>query len=118
MDVIVYKINEDGIKQSECNANDLVKAETVNFEGWICGIGLESIEIKSDGSIYRGTCRVGGLIGHIDEDFELPNDYVVCNKKSCTCVADLKSERFLNNDSKKSTIDLIHKNNKKNKNKF
>jgi hypothetical protein len=80
-------------------ANDLVKTEEVNFSGWQCGIGLESFDIKSNGDIYRGTCHVGGKIGHIDDEvWDLPKDFVECNKRNCTCVADLKTTRYKNNE--------------------
>jgi|TARA_B110000977_G_scaffold149801_1_gene189948 hypothetical protein len=80
-------------------ANDLVKTEEVNFSGWQCGIGLESFDIKSNGDIYRGTCHVGGKIGHIDDEvWDLPKDFVECNKRKCTCVADLKTTRYKNNE--------------------
>lgn len=97
-DVIVY--DKDGNTQ-EVWANDMVKAEEVNFEGWLCGIGLESIDIKSNGDIYRGTCRIGGPIGHIDDEvWNLPTDFIECNKNSCTCVADIKSTRYKDQETR------------------
>ena len=93
-DILVYD-NQGNIKEEW--SNNLVKAEEVNFEGWLCGIGLESIDIKSNGDIYRGTCRIGGPIGHIDDEvWNLPTDFIECNKNSCTCVADIKSTRYKN----------------------
>lgn len=91
-DIIAY----DSDRSSEhIWANDLVKHEEVNFQGWVCGIGLESIEIRSDGHIYRGTCRVGGKIGHVDDDvWLLPTEFVTCDRSECTCVADIKSTRY------------------------
>lgn len=97
-DIIAY--DNDG-HSKELWANDLVKAEQVNFEGWQCGIGLESIEIKSNGVMYRGTCRIGGSIGHVDDStWNLPTNFVKCSKSSCTCVADIKSTRYKNNTIK------------------
>ena len=96
-DIISYTNKES----KEIWANDLVKAEKVNFEGWICGIGLESIEIKSNGDMYRGTCRIGGKIGHVDDEvWNLPNDFIVCDKSSCTCVADIKSTRYKDQETR------------------
>ena len=89
-DLKVYTDTES----EEVWANDLVKADAVNFLGWDCGIGLESIDIYSDGSIFRGTCKVGGLIGHVDDEvWNLPTETIKCTKTKCTCVADLKSSR-------------------------
>ena len=89
-DLKVYTLTES----EEGWANDLVKAEAVNFEGWSCGIGTESIDIYSDGSLFRGTCKMGGPIGHVDDEvWNLPKDNIICTKRSCTCVADLKTKR-------------------------
>lgn len=111
-DVILYKEENGKIIKIEYHANDLVKAEQVNFEGWYCGIGLESIDIKSDGRIFRGTCKVGGCIGHIDDDFKIPNEYIICDKKMCTCVADLKSNRFKDINSLNKYKNVIDEKNK------
>lgn len=104
-DIIVYDKDDNS---KEVWANDLVKAEEVNFEGWLCGIGLESIDIKSDGKIYRGTCRIGGPIGHVDDEvWNLPTDFIECNKKSCTCVADIKSTRYKDTETQEQLKDKV-----------
>lgn len=91
-DIITY--DKEG-NTNQVWANDLVKAEEVNFYDWICGIGTESIEIKSNGDMFRGTCRVGGKIGHIDDEvWNLPTEFIMCDKGQCTCVADIKSTRY------------------------
>lgn len=106
-DIIVYDIEGNS---KNIYANDLVKNEEVNLENWICGIGLESIEIKSNGDIYRGTCRVGGKIGHIDDDiWVLPNNFINCTKNQCTCVADLKSTRYKTLEIKEKLASSIKK---------
>ena len=103
-DIITY--DKDGNPKKRW-ANDLVKDEQVNFEGWLCGIGLESIEIRQDGSMFRGTCRIGGKIGHVDDEvWNLPKSFIECYKSRCTCVADIKSTRY---KSTKSKIDLKQK---------
>jgi len=97
-DIITY--DKDG-NAKEVWANDLVKAEEVNFEGWLCGIGLESLDIKSNGDMYRGTCRIGGKIGHVDDEvWNLPTDFINCDKTSCTCVADIKSTRYKDQETR------------------
>lgn len=119
-DIITYTDKD----AEEIWANDLVKAEEVNFEGWLCGIGLESIEIKSNGDIFRGTCRVGGEIGHVDDTvWNLPQDFIICTKTKCTCVADLKSTRynsFYTREKLKENVKqvIIEKNGNENSNNF
>ena len=103
-DIITY--DKEGNPSSRW-ANDLVKDEQVNFEGWMCGIGLESIEIRQDGSMFRGTCKVGGKIGHVDDKvWNLPKSFISCYKDRCTCVADIKSTRY---KSTRAKIDLKQK---------
>jgi hypothetical protein len=107
-DIIIYKNNNE---YEEIWANDLVKDEQVNFEGWLCGIGLESIDIKSNGDMYRGTCRAGGKIGHVDDEvWNMPIDFIECGKTSCTCVADIKSTRYKDENVRKSLKNKIHEN--------
>jgi hypothetical protein len=85
----------------EMYANELVKAEKTDFYGWLCHVGLEGIDIKQDGTIIRGTCRVGGVIGHVDDEvWNLPTEPIVCDKRACNCVADLKNTRYKDEDSK------------------
>jgi len=60
------------------------------WSGWKCWAGLEQIVIDTDGSIFRGWCRVGGKIGHVlDEDLQFPYDPVVCSKQKCHCNFDI-----------------------------
>lgn len=104
-DILVYD-NDGNIKEEW--SNNLVKAEEVNFNGWLCGIGLESIEIRNNGDIYRGICRVGGPIAHIDDDeWNLPRDFIICDKTACTCVADLKSTRYKNADIRNKLKEIV-----------
>lgn len=103
----IIKYNKQGISDYLW-ANDIVLSEEVNFNGWQCGIGLESIDIKSNGEIYRGTCHVGGKIGHVDNDnWNLPTTFVTCTKTKCTCVADLKSTRYKDEKIRKKLKDNV-----------
>lgn len=107
-DIIIFRDNK---QQEKIWSNDLVKDEQVNFQGWLCGIGTESIDIRSNGDMYRGTCRVGGKIGHIDDEvWNLPTDFIECDKDSCTCVADLKSTRYKNKDIRKELKQKVKNN--------
>jgi organic radical activating enzyme len=92
-DILVYEDMYDEPKEKW--ANDYINNQQDNFFGWLCGVGLEGIEINANGTIHRGVCGVGGNISHIDdEDWKLPNNFVMCNKTRCTCVADWKSTKY------------------------
>lgn len=60
------------------------------WSGWNCWAGLEQIIVDKDGSIWRGWCRVGGMIGHVlRENLKLPDAPVLCNKQRCHCNFDI-----------------------------
>ncbi len=73
---------------------ELVEKKMNNYNGWDCSIGIDLITIQHE-LIYRGVCRVGGIIGNInDEDFGFVNEGVICTAKWCTCLMDLQEPRF------------------------
>lgn len=95
-DVLIYPNIDD--EPEEKWANDFINNQQDNFFGWLCGVGLEGIEINANGTIHRGVCGVGGNISHVDnEDWKLPNNFVICNRTRCTCVADWKSTKYKSN---------------------
>ena len=59
------------------------------YQGWNCSIGIDYICIVYD-KVYRGVCRVGGVINSIyDENIGFCTDTIVCSKQRCTCMTDL-----------------------------
>ena len=76
-------------------ANDMITRLEDDFNGWLCGIGLEGCQIDQYGNIQRGVCKIGGNIGNIDdEEIKLPTEFITCTKKRCSCVADNKCTRY------------------------
>lgn len=72
------------------HANDVIKHNLNQFEGWSCAAGVESLMINWDGEVHRATCRVGGSLGNIyDGSFEQPKEWITCTRKFCTCAADI-----------------------------
>jgi MoaA/NifB/PqqE/SkfB family radical SAM enzyme len=79
------------------HANDIIKEQRNQFEGWTCNAGLESLMINWDGEVHRATCRVGGSLGNIyDGSFEPPEEAIICTRKWCTCAADIPLTKVLN----------------------
>jgi len=92
-DIFVYEDYDSGPQQMW--SNDIIKREEDNYKGWSCGVGLEGLQIWVDGNITRGVCKVGGVIGHIDDEvWDLPNEFVICSKNRCSCAADMKNTRY------------------------
>jgi MoaA/NifB/PqqE/SkfB family radical SAM enzyme len=77
------------------HANDLIKENRNQFEGWTCRAGIESLMINWDGEVHRATCRVGGSLGNIyNGTFSVPTDPVTCTRKYCTCAADVNITKW------------------------
>lgn len=80
-----WKLKEGGIEMRESNANEILMRKDNRFEGWTCYVGIERLHIYPNGDVYRSTCKVGGKLGNIYEDFAFPDEPVVCDRKRCTC---------------------------------
>lgn len=86
------QFDDDSLKT--ISVYELVEYKMNSFRGWQCSIGRDLITIQHE-LIYRGVCRVGGIIGNInDEDFGFVNDDVTCTSQLCTCLMDLQEPRF------------------------
>jgi len=56
-----------------------------SFQGWECNIGLDRIFINMKKKVFCAQCKVGGLIGKIDDDKPLnfPEKPTICPRKFC-----------------------------------
>ncbi len=80
--------NADG-QFMDYSTDDLVGSKFNSFEGWSCGLGSMSLFVDMDGNIFGASCQVGGKLGNIYEDFEIPEKWMTCDRKICSCGADL-----------------------------
>ena len=69
--------------------------EMHKFEGYTCTAGLKRFMVDPNGDIKRCTKRVGGVIGIIFEDYELPVSPIVCNYTACPCKLDAIVEKWI-----------------------
>lgn len=69
--------------------------EMHKFEGYTCTAGLRRFMVDPNGDIKRCTKRVGGVIGNIFEDYELPTTPIVCNYTACPCKLDAIVEKWI-----------------------
>ncbi|MCZ6862319.1 MAG: radical SAM protein [Alphaproteobacteria bacterium] len=68
-----------------------IKGRSLNrWHGWLCSTGQANIYIDHDGQVYRGTCRVGESLGHIDTGFDLADGWITCTRDACTCGTEIK----------------------------
>ena len=77
------------------NVNTLTKNKWNTFKSWKCMAGIETLMIDNDGSVYRATCKQGGVLGNIETGFTLEDDPVICAKQWCNCAADLNTTKWL-----------------------
>lgn len=78
-------------------AHVFINEKTNDWSGWKCWAGVEQMIIDMDGFIYRGWCKVGGIIGRIDDPYvQIPKQPIICSKTMCHCNFDIMStkERF------------------------
>lgn len=79
---------EDG-KWRDWSTDELVGAKLNYLTGWKCGAGVDSLFIDMDGFVWTASCRVGGRLGSVWDDFNVPDDWINCTKNVCSCGADL-----------------------------
>jgi MoaA/NifB/PqqE/SkfB family radical SAM enzyme len=97
----IWGVDSNEIERTFSNSNEISLRKLNKFKNWTCNIGIERLHIYNDGSVYRNTCKVGGKLGNIYEDFEIPSKPVVCTKDVCTCawainVSKIKANRYSN----------------------
>lgn len=92
--------NENNIIMDEFSTNIeyLFQNGLNKFQGYHCSAGIEQIIIDAWGKIYRGHCRQGNIIGTIDGEWELPNDYIICPKELCSNYFDIQSSKSISKD--------------------
>ena len=83
------------------STDELVGQRLNVTENWTCGAGTDSLYIDMDGDVWTASCRVGGKLGNIWEDFEVPTSWITCTKKLCTCGADLFIPKAKTEENKK-----------------
>lgn len=69
--------------------------EMHKFDGYTCTAGLRRFMVDPNGDIKRCTKRVGGIIGNIFEDYDLPTEPILCNYAACPCKLDAIVEKWI-----------------------
>jgi len=86
---LLHTINANGAKGAMVS-NDLILEGSNKFEGWLCDIGIDTLNVDMRGNIHGGLCKVGGSYGNIyTGDYTLPAEPSICTKEWCTCHLDL-----------------------------
>ncbi len=64
-----------------------------HWKGWKCYAGVEQIVVDTEGNVFRGWCKEGGVIGNIKNNFTLPTKPIICNRDFCHCNFDIMSTK-------------------------
>lgn len=73
----------------EKNTDELKSKNLNSWEGWKCFIGVDSLYIQHDGTVFRGNCLQGKALGKLGQTIDWPKKPVTCAIKWCTCNADM-----------------------------
>ena len=76
-------------KIMEMNTSDLVAKKLNKWKGWQCYIGIDSLYVQHDGTIFRGNCMQGNIIGKIGSNINWPKTPIKCPTEVCVCNADM-----------------------------
>lgn len=80
---------------TDFSTEDVVARKLNSFSGWKCGAGVENICINFDGDVQSASCGLldssgkTGKYGNVFESFTLPESWITCSQKFCSCGADL-----------------------------
>jgi MoaA/NifB/PqqE/SkfB family radical SAM enzyme len=92
-----YKPTMFFIDKIKKNINkDILMTDQNNFKDWACKAGNKRIHVDFDGGVYAGSCRNVSLgnLNNGSETVSLIDSYTICAKDNCTCVDDIKSEKW------------------------
>jgi len=65
-------------------------SEGVNhWKNWKCYAGIEQIVVDTEGQIWRGWCKEGGIIGVIEQPINFPKNPIICQRDFCHCNFDI-----------------------------
>lgn len=85
-------IHDDGTVIEKPPSRFIVDGDN-KWEGWKCWVGIQQITVKPNGDIYRGICRVGGILGNIRGEYTFPDEPVTCTREFCSCVTDIMTRK-------------------------
>jgi hypothetical protein len=80
--------NKDGAWR-DWSTDEIVGDKLNYLPNWKCGAGVDSLYIDMDGGVWTASCRVGGRLGSVWDDFSVPEDWIDCKRNVCSCGADL-----------------------------
>lgn len=83
------------LEYSTTNSDILASSRLNSFNGWSCFVGIDSIAVEIDGTVYRGICGNKGEIGSIFGDIKFPKEPTICERNWCVSNPDQTTRKSL-----------------------
>lgn len=88
------------------SAEEAMGKRVNNWKGWRCSAGVDNIHVTPDGNIWSATCKVGGYLGNVYDDyFKIPDEWVACTKEWCMCGSDMRLRKARTLEFKEKTYE-------------
>tara|TARA_B100002019_G_scaffold89376_1_gene77325 strand:- start:16465 stop:17442 length:978 start_codon:yes stop_codon:yes gene_type:complete len=102
---VMLTIDDDENEYYYSSAEQLIAGSNLNFLGWRCTAGYQSITINNDGTVTRGTMCRKEVLGNIKTGFKIFNEVKKCiTNLNCHCGADLKMPKWRSNEYNMSEV--------------
>ena len=102
---VMLTIDDDENEYYYSSAEQLIAGSNLNFLGWRCTAGYQSITINNDGTVTRGTLCRKEVLGSIKTGFKIFDKVEKCiTNANCHCGADLKMPKWRNNEYNMSEV--------------
>ena len=102
---VMLTIDDDENEYYYSSAEQLIAGSNLNFLGWRCTAGYQSITINNDGTVTRGTLCRKEVLGNIKTGFKIFNEVKKCiTNLNCHCGADLKMPKWRSNEYNMSEV--------------
>ena len=102
---VMLTIDDDENEYYYSSAEQLIAGSNLNFLGWQCTAGYQSITINNDGIVTRGTLCRKEILGNIKTGFKIFNKVEKCiTNHNCHCGADLKMPKWRTNEYNMSEV--------------
>lgn len=76
---------------------EILKFKNLNkWKGWTCYIGIDSLYIHHDGSVFGGFCMQGKNLGNIKDKIIFLSNPTICPLESCNCTTDMTVRKYKN----------------------
>ena len=85
----------------EKNTDELQARNLNSWKGWLCYVGVDSLYIQHNGTVFRGYCFAGNIIGELGKEIKWPEEPIICPFTWCNCnavmpVRKVKENKYMN----------------------